>query len=274
MATTRSSRVSRARNTIPIPPRPSSASTSYSGARIARTRSRMVLMTAANVTVRESGKKNGPGDVPGPGGRRAGGAALLNFDGDPHSQRQMRRAVTLVCPLGRIREGHVIRLVGVRQERPGKVVHRVLHACLECCGTAGRNRVGPERDVVRPAGDVREAHGGARRNREGLRLERGARAAVSGHLHLDDRARRCGGCGGCGGGASGWRSRWSGLLRLVGFLSTGERADRHDRREQSETHCEIPPGLGEELLLVNRFTTPVNIDRRPQNGSPTKEPVY
>src|SRR5256886_9914899 len=219
MATTRSSRVSRARNTIPIPPRPSSASTSYSGARIARTRSRMVLMTAANVTVRESGKKNGPGDVPGPGaGGR--GPALLNFDGDPHAQRQMRRAVTLVCPLGRIREGHVIRLVGVRQERPGEVVHRVLHACLECRGTAGRNRVGPERDVVRPAGDVREAHGGTRRNREGLRLERGARAAVSRHLHLDDRARGCGGCGGGGGGGPGRGGPPGGRRAGVwGFLS-------------------------------------------------------
>src|SRR2546426_1649078 len=61
---------------------------------------------------------------------------------------------------------------------------------------------GAERDVVWSARHVRETHRRSGRDGDRAGLERGAGAAVTGHLHLDDWAgRRRGGAGRCRGRA-------------------------------------------------------------------------
>src|SRR5216110_1542022 len=165
---------------------------------------------------------------------------LLDRDRDLHAERQVRRAVPPVLPLRRVGERYLIGFVGLRQEGARQIVDRVLHTGVERCRAARRNGIGPEGDVVRSARDVREADRRARRNRDRARLEGGLGAAVTGHLHFNDGTGRRG----CSTGGRRGRRSLRLVLVLVALLTAGERADGHDRREQSEAHCGTPPRHG------------------------------
>src|SRR5216117_917023 len=172
-------------------PRPSSSRSTSTRAPSMSTRTALILST----NVRQ---ESGPGIRR--GRRRSPPTTpLLDLDGDLHAESQMWRAIALVGPLGRVGKRHVVRLVRLRQERSGEIVDGVLHAGVEGRRAARRKRIRPERDVVRTARDVRKAYRCARGDRDRVRLEGRAGAAVAGHLDFDDGAGRRRGGGRCRG---------------------------------------------------------------------------
>src|SRR6266550_2008477 len=96
------------------------------------------------------------------------------------------------------------------------------------------------------------------------RLEGGLGAAVAGHLHFNDGTGRRG----CSTGGRRGRRSLRLVLVLVALLTAGERADGHDRREQSEAHCGTPPRHG----LRGCVACELFHNREYRRGSPKREP--
>src|SRR5438445_6110716 len=112
-------------------------------------------------------------------------SVLLHGDRDMHPQRLMRQAVPAVLSGRGAGEGHVVVLVRLREERAYEVAHCVRHPLLESVHRALRHRVRVERDVVRSAAYIDEAHHTPGLDRQRGGLEGGLAGAVAGHLHLD-----------------------------------------------------------------------------------------
>src|SRR3989440_12522188 len=105
--------------------------------------------------------------------------ALLNLDCDLHAEGEVGRAIALVGSLGRVGERHFVGLVRLRQERSRQIIDGVLYAGLDGCRATGGKGVLPERDVVRSARHVGEAHGRTHGDGDRAGLVRGAAGAVT-----------------------------------------------------------------------------------------------
>src|SRR5437899_469563 len=136
IATAHSSAMSRPRNTIPMPPLAISRSTSYSGARAARSRSRTEDMTAPARELPAGRWKSQPPPASPGAARLTDRPSLLHGDRDMHPERHVRQAVPAVLPRRRAGEGHVVVLVRLREDRDYEVAHRVHLHLIERVHTA------------------------------------------------------------------------------------------------------------------------------------------
>src|SRR2546425_570648 len=248
-----------------MPPLPSWRNSSYSGAKAAGRRSKKVdtVPEPRNIPATVLKVKR-PRAYRGRFTAALASRRLLHRDRDVHAKGDVRQAIALVdagrCPGKR----HVVLFIGLRQDRPHEVAHRVGHTLFQDGRTALRDRIGVEGDVVGTARHVDEPHRGAGLDAELVGLERGYAGTIAGHLHFDDRA------SGLGRGRSGRRSgrRGCGSLglgrRRLLVAAAGDDRERGERGEQGEPHCRLPPGRMTDSACERVH----NIFAGSQNGSP------